>query len=66
MKPTPEQRVLTGGEAAKYLRVGERTLRRHVEAGRIPCWVDADTGRRRYPKAALDAFLASFATEVSR
>lgn len=53
--------VLTGEEAAKYLRIGGRTLRRHVAAGRIPCWTDEDTGRRRYPKAALDAFLASFA-----
>lgn len=56
-----EPAVLTGVEAARYLRVSFRTFSRHVNAGRIPCWTDADTGRKRYPKAALDLFLASFA-----
>lgn len=53
--------VLNGIEARAYLRLGKDTFTRHVAAGRIPCWIDEDTGRRRYPKAALDAFLASFA-----
>lgn len=53
--------VMFGGEAAKYMRMSPATLKRHVDAGRIPVWTDEDTGRKRYPKAALDEFLRSFA-----
>lgn len=57
--------VLTRGEAIAYLGMGEHQFDRNVKAGRIPCWTDPDTGWRRYPKAALDAWLASFAGPVA-
>ena len=52
--------VLTRAEAIAYLGIGPRSFDRNVRAGRIPCWTDEDTGWKRYPKAALDAWLLSF------
>lgn len=60
-----DKAVLTRVEAIAYLHIGGRSFDRNVKAGRIPCWTDADTGRKRYPKAALDAWLASFADQVA-
>lgn len=61
-----DKAILTRAEAIAYLSIGEKQFDRHVKAGRIPHWVDADTGWKRYPKAALDAWLAAFAEGVVR
>lgn len=63
MKPT--KAILTRTEAIAYLGIGEKQFDRHVKAGTIPCWVDADTKWKRYPKAALDEWLASYARVAS-
>ena len=48
--------VLTVAEASRLLRVCEKTLRRNVKAGRVPC---LSLGRRvLIPRAALDRMLA--------
>ena len=60
-----DKAVLTRNEAVAYLHISKTTFDRNVKAGRIPCWVDQDTGWKRYPKAALDAWLVSFANDVA-
>lgn len=55
-----EKAILTRAEAIKYLGIGEKQFDRHVKAKRIPHWPDEDTGWKRYPKDALDAWLASY------
>jgi len=49
------QEVLTAEEAARYLRVGERTLRRMLREGRLP---GRKVGREwRIAREALDRYL---------
>ena len=52
----PTREYLTTGEAADYLRLGERKLYELVADGRIPC--TKATGKWLFPKAALDRWLA--------
>lgn len=59
------QKVMTAGDAARYLSISKDTLRRLVRKGEIPCWQDPETKRRRYPVAALDKWLASFADRTA-
>ena len=49
--------MLSGKSAARFLNMSERTFRRLV-----PCWTDPLTGRRRYPRWALERWAESFAT----
>ena len=54
--------MLSGKSAARFLNMSERTFRRLVDSGDIPCWTDPLTGRRRYPRLALERWAESFAT----
>ena len=58
--------IFNGREAQKYLSMGGPTFRRLVGAGEIPCWEDPHTGRKRYPKLALDTWLAAKATATAK
>ena len=57
-----EAETLTVGEAARLLRVTARTVDRWASRGAIP-FVMNDAGRRRYPRAEIEALAASLAEE---
>ena len=55
--------MLPRGEAARLLGFGLRKFDRLVAAGVIPMWSDPDTGRRYYPKSALERWAATCAQQ---
>lgn len=54
--------LLSKRAAARYLGVGVETLDGYVEAGLIPVFYDPVRGRDRFPKPALERWLAEFTT----
>jgi excisionase family DNA binding protein len=51
-----DREVLTPAEAAAWLRVSSRTLRRYAAEGRIEC-VELSARTMRYPVASIEALL---------
>lgn len=61
--PVPPE-VLRISEAAAYLRIGEKLLRRLAREGRVPCQRMGDGFR--FSRAALDSWLSGEATGCLR
>ena len=53
--------LMTQTECAEYLGKGRYKIARYVEKGIIPTFVDPESGRVMFPRAAVDAWLASHA-----
>lgn len=54
---TTSDEVLTAAQAAAYLKVCDKTLKRWRDAGRGPEWYRDSVGRVLYTRAALNAWL---------
>ena len=50
---------MTQTELAEYLGKGRYKIARYTDAGILPTFIDPESGRIMYPKAAVDAWLAS-------
>jgi excisionase family DNA binding protein len=59
-------RLLTARAAARYLGVGEPTLRRWVQGDHIPVWRDPVTGRQRFSVLELDDWLTRVGRDSER
>ena len=51
--------LMTQTELAEYLGKGRYKIARYTDAGILPTFIDPESGRIMYPKAAVDAWLAS-------
>jgi len=57
--------LMTAKAAMAKLGLGGRAFHRFVKAGIIPVFVDPTTGRKRYPRQAIDERMRRFADEQS-
>lgn len=57
--------LLTLKDAAAYLDVAPKTLRRWTKDGVVPVFRDPDTNRCRYSRLALERWLADNCREAS-
>lgn len=57
--------MLSQRAAADYLGIAPRTLRAWTKAGKVPHWVDPDTGTVRYHRLALREWSRQNGREVA-
>jgi predicted DNA-binding transcriptional regulator AlpA len=53
--------LMTQTELAEYLGKGRYKIAKYTAQGLLPTFTDPESGRIMYPKAAVDAWLASHA-----